>query len=49
MGTGTGTSWTVHERDGAIRQYVNAFTSVQAPALPLRESLDLIYTVIKEL
>ncbi len=43
------TSWTVHERDGAIHQYVHAFASVQAQALPPRESLDLIYTVIKEL
>jgi transcriptional regulator with XRE-family HTH domain len=43
------TSWTVHERSGIIRQYVHAFASVQAQALPPRESLDLIYTVIKEL
>ncbi len=43
------TSWTVHERSGVIRQYVHAFASVQAQALPPRESLDLIYTVIKEL
>jgi transcriptional regulator with XRE-family HTH domain len=43
------TSWTVHERSGAIRQYVHAFASVQAQALPPRESLDLIHTVIKEL
>jgi len=43
------TSWTVHERDGAIRQYVHAFASVQAQALPPRESLDLIHTAIKEL
>lgn len=43
------TSWTVHERGGAIRQYVHAFASVQAQALPPRESLDLIYTAIKEL
>ncbi|MGH3818083.1 MAG: helix-turn-helix domain-containing protein [Pseudonocardiaceae bacterium] len=43
------TSWTVHERDGVIRQYVHAFASVQAQALPPRESLDLIHTVIKEL
>ncbi|MGH3695719.1 MAG: helix-turn-helix domain-containing protein [Pseudonocardiaceae bacterium] len=43
------TSWTVHERNGTIRQYVHAFASVQAQALPPRESLDLIHTVIKEL
>jgi hypothetical protein len=43
------TSWTVHERDGAIREYVHAFASVQAQALPPRESLDMIYAVIKEL
>jgi transcriptional regulator with XRE-family HTH domain len=43
------TSWTVHERSGVIRQYVHAFASVQAQALPPRESLDLIHTVIKEL
>lgn len=43
------TSWTVHERSGVIRQYVHAFASVQAQALPPRESLDLIHTIIKEL
>jgi transcriptional regulator with XRE-family HTH domain len=43
------TSFTVYERDGAIRQYVHAFASVQAQALPPRESLDLIHTTIKEL
>ncbi|MGH3770749.1 MAG: helix-turn-helix domain-containing protein [Pseudonocardiaceae bacterium] len=43
------TSWTVHERSGIIRQYVHAFASVQAQALPPRESLDLIHTVSKEL
>jgi transcriptional regulator with XRE-family HTH domain len=43
------TSWRVHERDGVIRQYVHAFASVQAQALPPRESLDLIHTTIKEL
>ncbi|MGH3426580.1 MAG: helix-turn-helix domain-containing protein [Pseudonocardiaceae bacterium] len=43
------TSWTVHERDGIIRQYVHAFASVQAQALPPRESLDLIHTVSTEL
>ncbi|MGH3873421.1 MAG: helix-turn-helix domain-containing protein [Pseudonocardiaceae bacterium] len=43
------TSFTVYERDGVIRQYVHAFASVQAQALPPRESLDLIHTVIKEL
>lgn len=43
------TSWTVHERAGAIREYVHAFASVQAQALPPRESLDMIYAVIKEL
>jgi transcriptional regulator with XRE-family HTH domain len=43
------TSWTVHERDGIIRQYVHAFASVQAQALPPRESLELIHTIIKEL
>jgi transcriptional regulator with XRE-family HTH domain len=43
------TSWTVHERNGIIRQYVHSFASVQAQALPPRESLDMIHTVIKEL
>ena len=43
------TSWTVHERSGVIRQYVHAFASVQAQALPPWESLDLIHTVMKEL
>jgi transcriptional regulator with XRE-family HTH domain len=43
------TSFTVYERDGVIRQYVHAFASVQAQALPPRESLDLIHTLIKEL
>jgi transcriptional regulator with XRE-family HTH domain len=43
------TSFTVYERDGVIRQYVHAFASVQAQALPPRESLDQIHTLIKEL
>jgi hypothetical protein len=43
------TSFTVYERDGIVRQYVHAFASVQAQALPPRESLDMIGTVIKEL
>lgn len=43
------TSFTVYERDGIVRQYVHAFASVQAQALPPRESLDMIDTVIKEL
>jgi transcriptional regulator with XRE-family HTH domain len=43
------TSFTVYERDGVIRQYVHAFASVQAQALPPRESLDLIHVVMKEL
>jgi hypothetical protein len=49
VSVGGQTGWTVHERDGAIGQYVHAFVSVQLPALPPREFLDLIYTVIKEL
>jgi transcriptional regulator with XRE-family HTH domain len=43
------TSFTVYERDGIVRQYVHAFASVQAQALPPRESLDMIHTVMKEL
>ncbi|MGH3751108.1 MAG: helix-turn-helix domain-containing protein [Pseudonocardiaceae bacterium] len=43
------TSFTVYERDGVIRQYVHAFASAKAQALPPRESLDLIHTVMKEL
>ncbi|MDQ3827300.1 MAG: DUF5753 domain-containing protein, partial [Actinomycetota bacterium] len=43
------TSFTVYERDGIVRQYMHAFASVQAQALPPRESLDMIHTVMKEL
>jgi transcriptional regulator with XRE-family HTH domain len=43
------TSFTVYERDGVIRQYVHAFASVQAQALPPRESLNMIRDVMKEL
>lgn len=43
------TSFTVYERDGIVRQYVHAFASVQAQALPPRESLDLLHKVMKEL
>lgn len=43
------TSWTMHERRGAIRSYLHAFASVQGRALSARESLDLIRGVIREL
>lgn len=43
------TSWTVHERSGVIRSYLHAFASVQAQALPPRESLALVDHVIKDL
>jgi transcriptional regulator with XRE-family HTH domain len=43
------TSWTVHEREGVIRSYLHAVSSVQSQALPPSESLDLINDVIKEM
>ncbi|WP_028936777.1 helix-turn-helix domain-containing protein [Pseudonocardia spinosispora] len=43
------TSWTVHERVGLIRQYLHAFASAQTAALPVRDSLVLIESLIEEL
>lgn len=43
------TSWTVHERAGLIRQYLHAFASAQTAALPVRESLMLVESLIEEL
>lgn len=42
-------SWVVHERAGLIRTYLYAFASVQGAALPPRESLELIDSVMKDL
>lgn len=42
-------SWTVHENSGLIRQYLHSFASVQAVALPQRESLELIVKAREDL
>jgi transcriptional regulator with XRE-family HTH domain len=43
------TSWRIHENNGEIRQYNHAFGSVQSQALPPRNSIKLINSVLKEL
>lgn len=43
------TSWRIHENNREIRQYSHAFASVQAKALPPRNSAKLIKDVMKEL
>ncbi len=43
------TSWVVHERNRAVRQYAHAFASVQSKALSPSDSLALIGDLIEEL
>ncbi len=43
------TSWRIHENNREIRQYNYAFASVQSQAVPPRNTVKLINSVIKEL
>ncbi len=43
------TSWRIHENNPEIRQYNHAFASAQTQALPPRNSVKLINSVLKEL
>jgi hypothetical protein len=43
------TSWRIHENNREIRQYNHSFASVQTKALPPRNSVKLINSVMKEL
>jgi transcriptional regulator with XRE-family HTH domain len=43
------TSWRIHENNREIRQYNHAFASAQTQALPPKNSVKLINSVLKEL